>query len=70
MNYGFYPQFGSNTPDYTAQPIPNFIFPYQNYMGGSMTNVYDDYNNRGGMIDNLIIQNQNSPQEEVHFKQE
>ena len=61
MNYGYYPQFGS-TPDFPAQPIPSYMFPYQNYMGGSMANIYDEYNNRSGMVDNLIIQNLSSLQ--------
>jgi len=63
MNFGYYPPFGSSNPDFPSQPIPNYMFPYQNYMGsGSMASVYEEYNTRGGMIDNLIIQNQSTPQ--------
>lgn len=61
--YGSNPPYGSNNPDYPTQPMPSYMFPYQNYMGASMTNIYDEYNNRGGMIDNLIIQNQSTPQD-------
>ena len=42
MSFSYFPpppQFRSNPPEYSAQPIPSYMFPYQNYMGASMNNA-------------------------------
>lgn len=77
MNFGYFPPFGGNPPDFSGQPMPSYMFPYQNYMGQSMGNnsgsIFEDNNKRGGMVDNLIIQNQseqNVSNESVNFKME
>ena len=36
MSFSYYPQFGGNPPDFSAQPMPSYMFPYQNYMGTSL----------------------------------
>ena len=36
MSFSYYPQFGSTPPEFPAQPMPSYMFPYQNYMGTSM----------------------------------
>ena len=71
---------------YPTQPMPSLMFPYQNYMSNPIGNqvnndpsrtlgssIFDEYNNRGAMVDNLVIQNQSEPsknEEVIKAKQE
>ena len=59
MNFGYFPPFGGNAPEFPPQSMPYNMFPFPNYAGSGIRPPNDDYNMRGGMIDNLIIQNQN-----------